>query len=156
MAAQIRTLLEAVRDALRANHAHYDLRTVSSTTRVQIGRVLPSAAPPFASIWLEALECSYGPSLGQWTYTARIAVAGFVAGTAETPESRILAALDLQDDLTTAVNSAFSSPSANVLFTDLHSLLFSATALDGADVGAPEWGVVEGQLLIEYSTTAGV
>lgn len=157
MTSSARDLVDHVRDTLQALHAHYDLRTTNSTPRVLIGRTAPPYVAPFVSLAVGSLQTQQGlPSLHHWTYTLTIECVGYVAASTDSPEDRVLGALDLLDDITTALQASYAL-TTSLMHSDVHTLRVEMSAVDGDEEQiAPGYGVCYGTIEIVYSLTAGV
>lgn len=134
MASRLRSILGAVKTAISAvNGAGGYVYDLSATGIVQIGEPTMSDGPqpPRVWIWLTDIAGEHGPELGGYRRSASIAVSGVVPSTSTTREEHLLAAADLLDDLSVALQAD------RTLGGYVLDVLVSGAPLSGAELGIP-------------------
>jgi hypothetical protein len=143
MAANLRNIVADLFTALRVDHTltggSYDLSTSSGTPKVlwaDEGLLVDRA--PLVVIGGLSVETSYddGASLGEYTNTGRLEWWAFVAVNSVAAEDRALAAVDLANDIITAVQNAHQDPSYTYLYT-VTKLLVTLEDVFGDALDAP-------------------
>lgn len=116
MGAKARDIIGAILTALRVDHSAlggtYDLRTSLGQARVvwDDGALFPPVVP-FVTLGGLELRTNYedGASLGEYGVRGRMTWFGFVQGDL-TPDDRAFAALDLANDVISAIQRAHADP----------------------------------------------
>lgn len=159
MAAESRTITTALRDALRANHAHYNLSTSGSTAKVLVGEPRldgPPVAAPFVFLGPPSLTWTYESDMGQYVMQGTHEWAGIVASDAPLTSKGevILDALDLVDDIATAWLSGHADDTNTALYA-LESLLLAVADVYGGGPMGTNYGVAMGTVTWRKHLTAG-
>jgi hypothetical protein len=158
MAARFRDILTDLYTALRAAHAVYNLSTVNSTPRVRWadGAMDPETTPLVLLGGLAARTSYSQAAMGQYDNKYRMEWWGFVSAPDLSPEARVLAALDLADDVINALQVAHRTSSYTTLY-QMTELIVSLEDVfgDGDDV-PPGFGVAWGVIDITATDTAGI
>lgn len=158
MASQLRTYVEAMRDALRAGHAHYDLSSSGGTHRVKVGRLSRPGTFRGPFIWLSpgSVASTYDTELGRYQVAAICDFIGLTSPLQLDVEARVLEATDLLDDIVTALEAAHQD-NGSALFS-LDQLLVSETdALPGETLSlGSQFGVCAGEIRFVYRVDRGV
>jgi|GEM_PF-5433840 len=159
MAAHACAVLDDLLSALRANHAGYDLRTTLSTPRVVVGDGgSPPVGPPYVIIAPPRPKSliDRGAPLTEYHVSGEFEWGAFAGAAAETTESRARAALDIANDLATALQNAHHSA--------VYSTLYALTILevevldilsDGPDLPAG-LGIAYGIIRYETHRSRGI
>ncbi len=151
MASHARLVLTDILIALRADLGDYDLSTVSSTPRVVIADGgHPPVGPPYVLISAPAVESTYDAPLTEYHVIGTMEWFAFAAATAETTESRAFAALDLADEIMTAIQNAHHTSSFTALYALTVLRVWTTDVFsDGPDVPA---GMAYVKGVIRYET----
>lgn len=118
MAAQFRDILTGIYTALRANHATYDLRTTNDLKRVvwDDGQQFPMFSPLVVLGGL-SIRTTYGSAnLGSYDNNGSLEWYGFVSAPDLDPENRMLAAVDLANDVITALQNAHHTATNTTIY----------------------------------------
>ncbi len=105
--ATTQSVLDAILAAFRgvdgAGGYTYDL---SADQQVRGGRYArPPASAPFVCVWLDQIQDSVGPSMGEYSETALFSMRGWVSASPAHPEDRQVRAHALLDDLRRALRA---------------------------------------------------
>lgn len=144
--------------ALRVSGTHYDLSTSGSTPRVLIGEaVAPAVSAPMVYLSAPRITSEYGEAqIGAYDVTGTISWVGFIASDSLDPAERALDALDLADDVVTAIEDAHQT-SSNTYLYGLHRLLVTVDDVFGEAQDLPDgYGVVLGQITYRVLMSRGV
>ena len=152
MASNLRAILGAVKTAIQAVNGTggyvYDL---SASGVVQIGQptLADGPMPPRVWIWVEGVTGEHGPELGAYRRGVNINVAAEVPSTSTTREEHLLAACDLLDDLSVALQAD------RTLDSTVLDVLVNGAPLSGAELGIP--GTASAALAVDvyYFETGG-
>lgn len=161
MAAFLGGLLADMLTALRTDLGAYDLSTVSGTHRVMLAEdgFPVTLAPPFVAIGSpEPVRVDYsdGAPLTQYRVAAEIPIFCFAPATADTPSSRMLAALDLASEVVTALQDMHANP-AYIYGFDLVVLTAEVQAVYGGQQDQPGGpGVAELLIRVETRRERGI
>jgi hypothetical protein len=129
MAADLRTTMTAIRDALRAAHTVYDLSTANSTPRVYLGEhIRPPVPGPCLCLWVDSVDPEWR-NLSQYQRGVSCLWRAWVQmqqGDDDSVQTRHLAALDMVDDVLGAIETdAADSSSATYKVIDLRASVLS-------------------------------
>lgn len=161
MASHASQLVAELLAAFRANHTHHNLATVNSTVRV----VADEELPPYVSVpWVSVgfpepieIEPLAITPLTQYQITGTIVWVGFVAGLADTTESRGGRAADLAYDLTLAVQTAQTNSATYPVLAACTSITQRIVRVSGdASNEAISYGFVQGELVYTAIVAGGV
>ena len=158
MASHARSVLGDLLTALRASHAHFDLSTSSSTPRVVIGEAMaPPVTAPMVYLSAPRVVSEYGQAhISAYDVTGTITWIGFVASDSLDAAERVLDALDLADDVATAIEDAHHNSSYTTLY-GLHRLLVTVDDAIGEGQDMPDgYGIVLGTITYRVLLSRGV
>jgi len=156
---RLRDILEMIRDELRDRvdggaSYDFDLRTVSSTPRVDIGESLmpPSGAEAHVLITPIGRPSNETPGqvqLNSYGRTLTVQITGLVKATTAPGGEALLRACDLADDIELALETSLAD--ATKLGSLLHGLSFDYDVLSGAALQLPAgFGAVLGTVTCHY------
>ena len=153
--ATLRQLLAYVRDTLiplidgGSDYTH-DLTATGAARLAEVPAAGPEMSPSLY-VWLDRSKSSHAGPASFRGYRREVVIkfAGFVIPSStdgDTPYGRVTAAADLQDDLEMAIlkSARFDTGSTKLA----QSVSIEATAIDGAEVNSPAYGVCYGQIRI--------
>lgn len=151
MGSKARTVLGALKAALQAADGTggyvYDL-SGTDAVRMERGRA-ENTRLPVVFMALEGLDGEGAPTLGEYRRTMVVAIEGRVSPESQTPEERALAALDLLDDICTALEADRG------LGNRVLDIVISGTTVDGDEVGLTNLGIVYAQATIHWDASSG-
>lgn len=108
------------------------------------GRSLMVALTP------RSIRTDHGFSLGNYIRTMPVEILGRVQATSDTPQARLYAALDLADDIATALEADRS------LNGNVYDLKLSIEAIDGDEYNLPGVGMIMGIIEVYWDAASGV
>ena len=158
MASHARLVLTDLLTALRTDLGDYDLSTVNGTPKVVVADgPEPPVGPPWVALAAPAVEPHYdGGSLDEYRVTGVLQWYACAAFTAETPESRAYAALDLASEVVARVHTAHRTSSFATLYA-LPKLLVVLDDVFGEGPGVPPGaGMAQGRILYEAVLSRGI
>lgn len=145
MASHARQLLQDVLRALRQDHEHYDLSTEEGTDRVVIDEGEP---PVITGPWVSISAAEVLPGQGaitpltQYEVTGEISWYAFTASDLESTEQRAFEAMDLGNDVVSALQAAHADPTNYPVLGACHEILWGKVLVSGdASVGDVPYGV---------------
>lgn len=148
MASHARSLMTDLLTALRQNHTHVNLSTVSDTKRVVVDQAEP---PVITGPWMVLATPKVMPDHSAVTPLTQYEVRGqidwkiFVASDRESPEERGLDALDAAYDVLAAVQTAHATPGTYTTLGACFSFMCSEIEVFGdASVGDVSYGMAMG------------
>jgi hypothetical protein len=103
VASDVRTTLAALQTLLAANLGTVDL---SATGRVQIGSPVRGAPLPCAWIDVRRVDSKRSEELGSWRRDLTVEIQVWVPASSGAAESKLFAALDALDDVTTQLQTS--------------------------------------------------
>lgn len=152
MASTMRQIASAIKSALAdvdgTGSYTYDL---SAAGHVHIGEVLDAPILPFVTVSAVGWDSDTETQLTRYRRRVLFSLYGAVGTSTDTPEARILAAMDLLEDVSRALEA---DPTLGGL---VHTLIVrSAGTFDGLDEQAGQVGAFFGEVDVTYSRTTGV
>lgn len=160
MASHTRALMADILTALRANHTHYNLSTVSDTKRVVIDEGEP---PVISGPWVVLGMPDVRQEEGSVTPLTMLEVEGvfnwtaFVPSDRESTEERGFDAADLGSDVVKAIRTAHATPGTYATLGACHQLSFSPVKISGdASIGDIPYGVAFGTVTYRGYTDGGI
>ena len=152
MASRSRQVLDAVRDALvTINGAGSYTHNLSGTDAVKIGRSRPEdTVLPAAWVAVATLRSEHGTGSGRYRRLLTVDIEARVSATSQTTEERACTALDLLDDIVTALE-------ANRTMGGLiYDLILEGVDIDGDEIGMSNVGIVYAQVVLWWEVASGV
>lgn len=147
MSSHMSDVLDALLTVLRASHAHYDLSTSGGTARVDVADGgLPPIGPPFVLIAAPTVSIEYGQLLTQYSVSAELEWWGWAPTTDLSTLSRVKAALDLSDDVATAIQNAHHNSPSTVLASATRLLVQVDDVFGESTIDPPGSGLVHGRI----------
>ncbi len=162
MAAVFVSIRDAIRSAIAANHTSgggtYDL---SATDQVKIGRFLsPPGSLAFVALATPTIQgIPDARTLRDHAYVATFDLRGWVPVTADTPEARSTAALNLISDICSAVKAArYDTGGSLKAINSVRGIqAMNLTEIDGEEFDLPAgWASIFGTIVLDVHLNRGL
>lgn len=151
MSAAARTIMTQIRTQLaEIDGAGGYVHDVSATGRIVFGFPVSPDGPPRIYIADLAIESSHDHNLGAYDRRLSCLLMAFVGAASDSTEARMLAALDMADDIATALE-ADRTLGGNVL-----DLIVNIQAIDGDELEYQGLGIAQVLLTGNYIAQSGV